>query len=132
MIDGKLSLVVGVYVTPGSTQTDIINFLEMNLWVYSSKAKVFNVVKQFGYYKIPIILAGDFNIDMKNKSFIAFMKDTFDMELNNDALEATTRNGSCIDGVFSRGFSALQTQNYISYFSHHRPLLSITDVNSKE
>jgi hypothetical protein len=47
-------------------------------------------------------------------------------------LEATTRNGSCIDGVFSRGFSALQTQNYISYFSHLRPLLSITDVKSKE
>jgi len=46
--------------------------------------------------------------------------------MNNDPAISTTRADTCIDAVFTRHVEYLQTMNFVSYFSYHKPLLSIT------
>jgi len=46
--------------------------------------------------------------------------------MNNDPAISTTRGDTCIDAVFTRHVEYLQTMNFVSYFSWHKPLLSIT------
>ena len=45
---------------------------------------------------------------------------------NNDPAISTRRGDTCIDAVFTRHVEHLQTMNFVSYFSYHKPLLSIT------
>jgi len=59
------------------------------------------------------------NVDLKTDrgaEFIAFMRDTFNLELNNDPAITTTRNNTCIDAFFTRHVGHVQTKDYISYF----------------
>jgi hypothetical protein len=52
---------------------------------------------------MPIILAGDFNISVKdnnNAELVEFMKDTFELDVLSDLSQGTTRSNSCIDMVF--------------------------------
>jgi len=63
----------------------------------------------------------------KGAELITFMRDTFNLELNNDPAVSTTKDMTCIDAVFTRHIDHVQTMNYISYFSYYNPLLSITD-----
>jgi endonuclease/exonuclease/phosphatase (EEP) superfamily protein YafD len=66
---------------------------------------------------ITIILAGDFNIELKkkeNETFLMNMEETFGLK-------------SCIDMVFARNVDNLKCASYITYFSYHRPILSITN-----
>ena len=46
--------------------------------------------------------------------------------MNNDPAISTTKGDTCIDAVFTRHVEYLQTMNFVSYFSYHKPLLSIT------
>jgi hypothetical protein len=49
---------------------------------------------------MPIILAGDFNINMKdnyNADLVEFMKDTFELD---NLSQGTTSSNSCINMVF--------------------------------
>jgi hypothetical protein len=47
--------------------------------------------------------------------------------MNKDpAVSTTSSSNTCIDDVFTRHVEHLQTINFISYFSYHKPLLSIT------
>ena len=127
-------LIVSAYITPGTSIDDIEDFFELNLMAYSEKARVFKVVRKNNYHLIPIILAGDFNINLKSKEgvqFIEFMKDTFDLQINSDPALSTTRNGTCIDAMFTRHVG-METQNYISYFSYHRPLISVVSNTINE
>jgi hypothetical protein len=41
--------------------------------------------------------------------------------LNNDPAISTTRGDTCIDAVFRRHVEYLQTMNFVSYFSYHKP-----------
>jgi hypothetical protein len=52
---------------------------------------------------MPIILAGDFNVNVKdnyNAKLVEFMKDTFELDVVSDFSQGTTRSNSCIDMVF--------------------------------
>jgi hypothetical protein len=91
---------------------------------------------------MPIILAGDLNVNVKdnyNVELVEFMRDTFELDVLSDLSQGTTRYNSCIDMVFGRNVDNLSCMNYVSYFSHHTPILSrtnnqapqLTDVMSK-
>jgi endonuclease/exonuclease/phosphatase (EEP) superfamily protein YafD len=79
---------------------------------------------------MPIILAGDFNVNVKgnyNAELVEFMKDTFELDVLSDLSQVTTRSNSCIDMVFGRNVDNLSCVIYVSYFSYHRPVLSRTN-----
>jgi hypothetical protein len=54
------------------------------------------------------------------------MKDTFGLDLLSDLKEGTTRSNSCTDMVLGRNVDRLTCMNYVSHFSYHRPMLSVT------
>jgi hypothetical protein len=54
------------------------------------------------------------------------MQDTFGLYLLSDLKEDTTRSNSCIDMVFGRNVDCVTCMNYVSYFSYHRPIISVT------
>jgi hypothetical protein len=79
---------------------------------------------------MPVILAGDFNVNVKdnyNAELVEFMKDTFELDVLSDLSQGTTRSNSCIDMVFERNVDNLACMNYVSYFSYPRPILSRTN-----
>jgi hypothetical protein len=54
---------------------------------------------------VPIILAGNFNVNMKdnyNAELVEFMKDTFELDILSDLSQGTTRSNSCIDMVLDK------------------------------
>jgi endonuclease/exonuclease/phosphatase (EEP) superfamily protein YafD len=86
-------------------------------------------VPEEGRNTIPIILAGDFNTELKkeNETFVTDMEETFSLNLMSNPQCSTTRSKSCIDMVLARNVDNLKHANYITYFSYHRPILSITN-----
>jgi hypothetical protein len=53
-----------------------------------------------------------------NSELVTFMQDTFGLDLLS-AIKECTR-------VFGRNVDRLTCMNYVSYFSYHRPILSVT------
>ena len=43
--------------------------------------------------------------------------------MQNDSKLGTTRNNTCVDGIFSRNINNVRCIRYVSYFSTHRPLI---------
>ena len=94
------------------------------------------------YHTLPLILAGDFNINFASEDgqiFVNFLRDKLELEMNNDCNDPTTRHGTTIDAVFSRYLSNFNSKIYVSYFSYHRPIVSvlqstavISDVSNNE
>lgn len=129
-VDGQRVLLVSIYLSNGTTLRDEIEFLERYLLPYSIKLKgMFLFVEHLKLYDLPIVLCGDFNIDFRSENgvrFRQFMTETFGCTINNSVDVSMIRNMTCNDGVFTRNVSNVQTLAYVSYFSHHRPLLSIT------
>jgi hypothetical protein len=81
-----------------------------------------------------VILAGDFNINMKDNhstELVEFMKDTFELDVLSDLSRRTTRSNSCIDMVFGRNVDNLSCMNYVLYFSYHRRILSRTNQQAQ-
>lgn len=114
---GTLTLLVSVYLSPGTTTTQKKYFLMRNLLLYKR-------------WTMPIIVTGDFNIDVvkpENVEFLDFMKKYLCLDLASDPTQATTLGGTCLDLTFSRNIRA-ECKRYCSYFSYHRPILSILTV----
>lgn len=81
---------------------------------------------------MPIVVTGDFNIDVskkENTEFIDFMKQYLLLDLSSDPNQATTLGGTCLDLLFTRNIHA-DNKRYCSYFSYHRPILSVLTVPS--
>jgi hypothetical protein len=98
---------------------------------YSLKVcKIYKFLARGVCEDIPIILAGDFNVNVKdnyNAELVEFTKDTFELHDLSNLSQGTTRYKSCIDMVFGRNVDNLSCLNYVSYFSCHRPNLSRTN-----
>jgi hypothetical protein len=91
---------------------------------------MFYFLERIGCEDMPIILAGDFNINMKdnyNAALVEFMKNTLHLDVLSDLSQETTRSNSCIDIVFGKNVGNLSCMNYVSYISCHRPILSTTN-----
>lgn len=75
-----------------------------------------------------MILAGDFNVNFSDKSsepLISFLYDKLQLKINNEIHISTTRYGTCLDAVFSRHLNSLRSEVFASYFSYHKPIISI-------
>jgi hypothetical protein len=129
-INGVEMLMIGIYISPKATTDQIHKFLTFNLMSYSPKLKgLFKFCDEKKLYDMPMIVGGDFNtvLEAKDKfgdNITDFMKDNFDLDLTNNPNIGTTKSGTCIDGVFSRYIPNINTRDYISYFSYHKPLLT--------
>jgi hypothetical protein len=130
-VNGQKVLVVAVYVSPNTPSDDWKCLIFYNLAGYSPKmCKMFKFLARRGCEDMPIILAGDFNVSVKddyNAELVDFMKDTFEIDVLSDLSQGTTRSNSRIDMVFGRNVDNLSSMNYVSYFSYHRPILSRTN-----
>jgi endonuclease/exonuclease/phosphatase (EEP) superfamily protein YafD len=90
---------------------------------------MFKILGRRIFENMTIILAGDFNVNVKDNydaELVYFMKDTFELEVLLDFSHGATRytRNSRIDMVFGRNVDNLSCKNYVSYFSCHRPILN--------
>lgn len=77
-----------------------------------------------------LIVAGDFNVDMTKeigKPLITFLQSEFDLQIT--PTSPTTRAGTTIDAIFSRGLN-IDCKTYVSYFSYHKPIIAKTNIQN--
>jgi hypothetical protein len=131
MVNGEKVLIGTSYLSNNTPIDDCKRFVLSHLGTFTPKfTEVFSIIAEEGCNTIPIILAGDLNIGLKKKSdetFVTLMEETFGLKLMSNPQCSTTRSKSCIDMVFARNVNNLKCANYITYFSNHRPIMSITN-----
>jgi hypothetical protein len=119
MVNGENVLIVTLYLSNITPIHDCKRFGPIHLGTFAPKfSEEYSIVPEEGRNTIPIILAGDFNIELKkkeNETFVINMEETFGLK-------------SCIDMVFARNVDNLKSANYITYFTYHRPILSIINA----
>lgn len=130
-IDNQPVVLLAVDLSIQETLREKMEYLERKLLSYSIKIKgLFSFTDHLKLYNVPIVLCGYFNIDFKSddgKHFRRFMYETFGCTLNDYVDISTTQNIlNRVDGIFTRNTSFVQTINYISFFSNHIPLVSVT------
>ena len=88
------------------------------------------------YHELPLILTGDFNVNFadtqKSQPLLQFLKDNFNLTMNNDPLQSTTRYGTTLDAVFSRFLDTLESKTFISYYSYHKPIVSSISLENRQ
>jgi endonuclease/exonuclease/phosphatase (EEP) superfamily protein YafD len=128
MVNGENVLVFALYLSNNTLIDDCKRFVLTHLGTFAPKfSEEYSIVPEEGPNTIPIILAGDFNIDLKkkeNETFVTYVEKTFGLKLMSNPQCSTTRSKSCIDMVFARNVDNLKCANYITYFSYHRPILN--------
>ena len=105
-INGDRVLLAVVYLSNGTTLNDKMKFLERYRLPYWIKVKgLFLFIDEMKLYNLLIMVCGDFNINFRShegKQFREFMHETFGCKLNNLVEVSTTRNMTCIDGIFAQ------------------------------
>lgn len=123
--NSRTFLSVVVYISPNQPVPKIIDFIQFVLLPFTESG---SALLKKDYHLRPMILSGDFNINFNMPTaepLITFLKDTFQLEMNSKRDVSTTLSGTVIDAVFQRFLSDLESQIYISYFSFHKPIVSI-------
>jgi endonuclease/exonuclease/phosphatase family metal-dependent hydrolase len=131
MVNGEKVLIVTLYLSNNTPIDGCKKFVLIHLGTFAPKfSEEYSIVPEEGLNTIPIILAGDFNIEVKkkeNETFVTDMEEIFGLKLMSNPQCSTTRSKSCIDMVFAINVDNLKCANYITYFSYHRPILSVTN-----
>lgn len=130
MDDGREFLMVVVYISPNQKVTEIIKFLHRRLLIYSREG---SRILGDNLDELPMILAGDFNVNFATNDSIpltTFLEQKFDLKINNKPTEPTTRYGTTIDAVFSRYLDNITSNTFVTYFSYHRPIISLMPSNT--
>jgi endonuclease/exonuclease/phosphatase (EEP) superfamily protein YafD len=126
VVNGEKVWIVTLYPSNNTPIDDCKRFVLSQLGTFAAKfSEEYSIVLEEGRNTIPIILAGDLNIELKkkkNKTFVTDMEETFGLKLMPNPQCSTTRSKSCIDMVFARNVDNLKCA---TYFSYHRPILSI-------
>ena len=129
MSNGKKIIIVSFYISPGKSITDIQDFIHHVLLPYTEGgSKLLNK----NYNEIPMIVAGDFNVNFAKKEslpFINFLKEVVNLDIVNDRAASTTRYRTTIDAVFARFIDNLSANLYVWHFSYHKPIVTIMDKN---
>lgn len=134
--NGQFIIVVAIYISPGKSIRAIQEFLYENLMIYSKDGSAL-LEKKIGkrFDNLPMILSGDFNInfaDDKNLSLIEFLNQEFQLAMSNDRQKSTTRCKTTLDGVFTKYLHNFESKNFVSYFSYHRPIISILEFDNND
>jgi hypothetical protein len=118
MVNSEKVLIVTLHLSNNTPIDDCKRFVLIHLGTFAPNfSEEYSIVPEEGRNTITKILVGDFNIELKKKeheTFVINMEETFGLK-------------SCIDMVFARNVDNLKCANYITYFSYHRPILSITN-----
>jgi endonuclease/exonuclease/phosphatase family metal-dependent hydrolase len=118
MVNGEKVLIVTLHLSNNTLIDDCKRFVLIHLGTFTlTFSEEYSIVLEEDRNTITIILAGDFNIELKKKendTFVINMEETFGLK-------------SCVDMAFARSVDNLKCANYITYFSFHRPILSITN-----
>lgn len=131
MQDGQTLVLIAIYISPGHSVKDIINFIARSLMIYSEYGSKFTGSNE---HTMPIILGGDFNCnfkDEKSKPLVDFLTDKFNLKMNNDPNSATTKTGTTIDAIFTRFIEKIQSKTFLSYFSYHHPIVTFVPYNNE-
>jgi hypothetical protein len=104
-------LLVTVCVSPNAPNDDWKSLIFSNLAGYSPEVcKMFKFLARRSCEYMQIILAGDFNVNLRvdySAELVEFMKDTFELDVLSDLFQGTTRSNSCIHMVFGRNVDNL-------------------------
>lgn len=129
---GQEIVVVAIYISPNQNINKIIQFIHQNLLIYT---KVGSTLLHENFYRLPMILSGDFNVDFSkdtSKPLVDFLISTLTLNMSNDPNESTTKYGTTIDEVFFRYLeNTLNSKIFITYFSYHKPIISFFPYNIK-
>jgi endonuclease/exonuclease/phosphatase family metal-dependent hydrolase len=129
MVNGEKVLIVTLYLSNNTPIDDCKRFVLIHLGTFAPKfSEKYSIFPAEGLNTIPILLAGDFNIELKkkeNKTSVTDMEEAFGLEMMSNPQCSTTRKKSCIDMVFARNVDNLKCGNYITYNSYHRSTLSV-------
>ena len=123
--NGVELLMVAIYISPSQKIEDIIYFIHSTLLQYTEGG---SALLGRNSHKIPLILSGDFNInfaDEKSEPLKQFFLEKFNLTMNNSPSQSTTNYGTTIDAVFTRFIDNIESHTYVSYFSYHKPIISV-------
>nr|KAF7431628.1 hypothetical protein H0235_004552 [Vespula pensylvanica] len=130
--NGQTILTVAIYITPNKSISQIIDFIHNVLLVYTTEGAA---LLNKNYDKMPIILSGDFNVNFASaevQSLIEFLRSKFNLYMNNNPVMSITKSGSTINAVFTRYLNDLKSAIYTSYFSYHKPIISLLDYKGMD
>jgi hypothetical protein len=106
MVNGEKVLIVTLYLSNKTPIDDCKRFVPSHLGTFAPKcSEEYSIVPEEGRNTIPIILAGDFNRELKkkeNETFVTYMEETFGLKLMSNPQCSTTRSKSCIYMVFAK------------------------------
>lgn len=128
MENGVEMVMVVIYISPNSNLKDIELFIHRTLLEYTEAG---SQLLGTNFHRLPLILAGDFNVnfaDSKSDHLKTFLLEKFNLTMNNNPADSTTKYGTTIDAVFSRYLDKIESQTYVSYFSYHRPIVSMVEI----
>lgn len=123
--NGNHIVVVSIYISVNQKVNDVIDFIHETLLAYTEGGSKL-LKKQ--YHVLPLVLSGDFNIDFNKDDglrLIQFLKSELNLDIVSDRTLGTTRYGTTIDAVFSRFVNHVSTNVHVSYFSYHKPLVTV-------
>lgn len=126
--NGLHIVMVAIYISPNPKLDEVEHFIHRTLLEYTEEGS--KILGTNGN-KFPLILAGDFNInfaDKKSERLTTFLSEKLNLKMNNDPQESTTKYGTTIDAVFSRYLEDIKSQTYVSYFSYHKPIVSMINI----
>lgn len=115
-----------IYIRPNNSLNDVKLFLSQVLALYSPHVSRILALST-DTAKVPLILAGDFNVNFTSslgQDLIDWLADKFGLKYCNRDIP-TTLNNTSIDAIFYRGLQEIDTYVYMSHFSYHKPLLAI-------
>ncbi|CAH2109137.1 unnamed protein product [Euphydryas editha] len=70
------------------------------------------------------LVTPNMSVIMNNIQDLHFLEEEFDLRINNNPAESTTKYNTTIDAVFSRHLNKIESQTYVSYFSYHKPIIT--------
>lgn len=88
--DGTNIIMIVVYISPNNTINNILKFLDKRLMIYG---RVGSEELGENYHTLPLILAGDLNVNFASEDgqlFLNFLQDKLQLQINNNRNEPTT------------------------------------------
>jgi len=131
MENGVEIVMVVIYISPNSNLKDVELFIHRTLLEYTEATEAGSQLLGTNFHRLPLILAVDFNVnfaDSKYDHLKTFLLEKFNLTMNNNSADSTTKYGTTIDAVFSRYLDKIASQTYVFYFSYHKPIVSMVEI----
>ncbi|XP_044019405.1 uncharacterized protein LOC122859786 [Aphidius gifuensis] len=128
----RIIIMVSINIYPDQEIAHIIKFIHKSLLAYCDRGAALYGGNENEY---AMVLSGDFKVDFSSpdsEPLVAFLRDEFHLEMNNDPSRTTTKSGTTNDIIFTRYLNNVQPKNYVSYFSYNKPAISSIPIEPSE